>query len=149
MNPASGSNGIVAGSVSELLKTSDPSLLAGSDIASVVRLDDLAARLGRVDLLKLDVEGAEGLALDGGRDLIATHQPVVVMEYSPGLLQQVSGVSGAALITSMVDLGYSLQILTATGRVDVGRNTLAPDIYLTEQASDHLDLLFLPGNRSD
>jgi len=145
VNAASGSNGIVAGPVSELLRSSEPSLLAASDIASVVRLDDIAARLGGVDLVKLDVEGAEGLALDGGRDLMATLRPVVVMEYSPGLLQQVSGVSGQSLVASLVDMDYSMEILTVEGRIDVGRDISAPDSFLAEQGTDHLDLLFLPG----
>jgi len=148
VTPASGSNGIVAGPVSELLRSSEPSLLAASDIASVVRLDDIAARLGHVDLVKLDVEGAEGLALDGGRDLIATLRPVVVMEYSPGLLQQVSGVSGQSLVASLVDIDYSVEILTVEGRIDVGRDTSAPDSFLAEQGTDHLDLLFLPGGNA-
>jgi len=145
--PASGSNGIVAGSVSGLLQTTEISSLAASEVASVVRLDDIAAGLDRVDLLKLlklDVEGAEGLALDGGRTLLATHRPVVVMEYSPGLLQQVSKTSGVALIASLLDGGYTLQIIDEAGRVDVGDDISAPDRHLTTRRADHLDLLFLP-----
>jgi FkbM family methyltransferase len=45
-------------------------------------LDDLvdSAQLGRVDVIKCDVEGAELLVLAGGERVLTTHRPVVVIE---------------------------------------------------------------------
>ena len=44
----------------------------------VIRLDDL--RLGRCDLIKVDVEGMEYDVLEGGRETIARHHPVLFVE---------------------------------------------------------------------
>lgn len=48
----------------------------------VVSLDEFCARegLGRVDLVKMDVEGAERLALEGMQAVLARHRPVMVAE---------------------------------------------------------------------
>lgn len=50
------------------------------------RIDDFAERLhGRVDVIKIDVEGAEPLALRGARDVIRDNRDLsIVMEWSPG-----------------------------------------------------------------
>jgi FkbM family methyltransferase len=63
------------------------SLLPGSGRGEAQRvpsitLDDLAAGLGRrVDLIKMDIEGAELLAIEGGRRLLATSDaPAIIFE---------------------------------------------------------------------
>lgn len=47
--------------------------------AALVRLDDIG--LSRLDFLKLDVEGYECAALQGGHDLIQTQRPWIWVEY--------------------------------------------------------------------
>lgn len=49
-----------------------------------VRLDDLRPGLGRVDLLKIDVQGSEPRVLAGAAGTIARHRPVIVVEAVPG-----------------------------------------------------------------
>lgn len=50
------------------------------------KIDDLAERLGgRVDFIKIDVEGAEPLALRGAANVIRANRDLsIVMEWSPG-----------------------------------------------------------------
>jgi FkbM family methyltransferase len=48
------------------------------ETVEVRRLDDF--KFGQVDLIKIDVEGAEALVIAGGIDTIETHSPVVVFE---------------------------------------------------------------------
>lgn len=50
------------------------------------RLDDVVERegVGRVDLVKLDVEGAEVEVLEGGGETMANHRPAVVFEANEG-----------------------------------------------------------------
>ena len=54
-----------------------------------LRIDDLLPRLdGRVDFIKIDVEGAEPLALRGARETIKRNQQlIIVMEWSPGQIR--------------------------------------------------------------
>jgi FkbM family methyltransferase len=56
----------------------------GSLEVRVRRLDSL--ELPGVDFIKIDVEGYEGLVLDGARELIRRHHPTVFLELHPQLL---------------------------------------------------------------
>lgn len=48
------------------------------------RLDDLQEfqTLSKIDIIKIDVEGAELLVLEGSRDIILKHKPIIVFELS-------------------------------------------------------------------
>lgn len=65
--------------------------LAGAQMVKVPvgTLDEEWKRLGRPDvsLIKMDVEGAEGLVLDGGLELIDTCRPHVVLEWHADYLK--------------------------------------------------------------
>lgn len=69
-----------------------------------VRLDDVTRDLHRVDVVKVDVEGAEPLVLAGMVELVRRHRPDVVMEWSPD--QTVSaGFTQDELVARLADLG--------------------------------------------
>jgi hypothetical protein len=69
-------------------RTERPPVEEYRPIASV-RIDDLAGRLqGRVDIIKIDVEGAEPLVLAGARETIRGNRNLaIVMEWSPGQIE--------------------------------------------------------------
>jgi FkbM family methyltransferase len=56
-----------------------------TDGARAVTLDDHLAEAGvtRVDLIKIDVDGAECAVLRGAAGTLALHRPVIVMEWAP------------------------------------------------------------------
>lgn len=72
----------------------------------------------RIDLIKMDVEGAEAMVLRGGRELLMRDQPVIVSEFFPAWLRDVSGMSPDAFMASLKELGYRVFELTSQG---VGR----------------------------
>lgn len=76
-----------------------------------VTLDELLGDAPRVDLIKLDIEGAEARALAAARRTLAAHRPVIVTEFAPAALQSVSGVSGEAYLRQIVDARYELSVL--------------------------------------
>lgn len=49
--------------------------------ARKIRIDDMEIH-GRVDFIKIDIEGQEPFAFEGMSNLIHTHQPVVLLEFS-------------------------------------------------------------------
>lgn len=71
-----------------------------------VRLDDLLPRMdGRVDFLKIDVEGAEPLVFQGAQELVATNPGIrIVMEWSPGQIQA-AGFDVPAFVGSIAHMG--------------------------------------------
>jgi FkbM family methyltransferase len=60
-------------------------------VVPLARLDDLIA--APVDLIKLDIEGAEAMALVGATRLVATSRPLLTSEASAEMLTRVSGVT--------------------------------------------------------
>ncbi len=78
-------------------------------IVPMARLDDFA--LARVDLLKMDVEGAEGLLMQGARDLVARCRPVITAEFSDEMLTRISGMTGATFLGMFRELRYSVWLM--------------------------------------
>jgi FkbM family methyltransferase len=80
---------------------------AGSAEVALTTLDALASkyRLKRVDIMKLDLEGAEYRALSAARRLLARHRPLIISELSENsLLHQ--GASAAMLLQLFEDANY-------------------------------------------
>lgn len=74
----------------------------------ITTLDQLVADLGlpRVDVIKIDVEGAEQRVLAGGLKTISAHRPLIIFEMNcPALLS--SGGDPAAPWNTLAGLGYS------------------------------------------
>lgn len=71
-----------------------------------LRLDDLLGEMPRCDLIKLDIEGAEPLAMRGAVALLERHRPKVIMELNRDALAAVAGVSVGAMIELMTALDY-------------------------------------------
>jgi FkbM family methyltransferase len=68
----------------------------------------------RVDAVKMDVEGAEGLVLDGGETALA-HRPTLFAEFAPASLGAVSGITGAAFLRRLERMNYRLAIIPSNG----------------------------------
>jgi FkbM family methyltransferase len=84
-----------------------------TDIPTVV-LDELEWDR-RIDLIKIDVEGAEAMVLRGGRKLLARDRPVIVSELFPRWLRTVSGVSPDDYMDTLKEFGYRVFELTSGG----------------------------------
>jgi len=77
----------------------------------VVRLDDFMAGFERVDLIKLDVEGAELQVLRGAEQLIEMHRPAIVAEISDKRTQQF-GYWSWDIVAFLHERGYSFTKVT-------------------------------------
>lgn len=89
----------------------DPSVLATNDLVRMRRLDDLVGDLERLDLVKIDTEGAEGLVLAGAREALERHRPVLFFELSPHSLTATSGVEAADLLGELASMGYGFEVI--------------------------------------
>jgi FkbM family methyltransferase len=63
------------------------------------------SKVPKVDFIKIDVEGAEGKALQGGRAFLGTHLPILYLEVCPGWLKDF-GASPDSIEQQLRELGY-------------------------------------------
>jgi FkbM family methyltransferase len=81
-----------------------------SEAVAIATLDSLSIG-GPVRLIKIDVEGAEPLVLNGGRALLARDRPVILSEVFGAGLRQVSNMDVADYTELIADLGYRIHAL--------------------------------------
>lgn len=80
----------------------------------MVRLDDVIADR-RVDVIKVDIEGAEPLAMTGAERVLRAQRPIVVSEINPNALQLVSTTSAHDYVSRLKAFGYRCFELTPDG----------------------------------
>lgn len=90
----------------------------GWDQVTTRRLDDVVdeLKIQRVDLVKVDVEGAEASLLRGAVDVLRESTPVVLFEVYPAVARNM-GVSERAAWDLLVHHGYAFFALAGDGRV--------------------------------
>jgi FkbM family methyltransferase len=132
--------------------TSDPSedaaqLFAATTVPSVPL--DLLAPPGRtIDLVKVDVEGAEYNALLGASHMLARDMPRIISEFSPNLMPGISGIDGPEYLRWLFGLGYSVSIIAADGSsIPAGQNVDSVMAAHVNSGTDHIDLLAEPIRR--
>lgn len=109
-------------------------------IVPVRPLDDLLGHLDRVDLVKVDVEGAEGLVVDGAARVLGGLRPTLLCEFSPGSLLERSGRTGDRFVDQLIGLGYDVAQLTASGERVALADGAAAMAAQAAQGGTHIDL---------
>ncbi len=81
----------------------------GSEQVMTVCLDEyvVSHHIQRVDLLKIDVEGAELLVMDGAHETLQSHRPTILCEFNNEAHEQFGG-SSRQLWEKWMDYGYTL-----------------------------------------
>lgn len=82
--------------------------------AKVAALDDLVGD-NRIDVIKIDVEGAEPLAMNGAGKVLRRDRPIILSEINAGPMQQVSQVKAADYVRLLVSAGYDCRELQKSG----------------------------------
>ncbi|PWT80896.1 MAG: hypothetical protein C5B44_04675 [Acidobacteria bacterium] len=85
--------------------------LSYKETVPLKRLDDLLEdeRLKKVDIIKLDIEGAEFLALDGSSNTLRTSRPLLLLELFDGALRR-QGSSSAEVIRLLKSFDYEIYV---------------------------------------
>lgn len=133
-----GSNGGLLPNITDTL--SDPQCV----VVPTMPADDVF-RDQRVDFIKMDTEGAEGLIVAGASNLIQRDRPVVTSEFSPEMLARVSGVNPADYLKQFKQWGYRIAVLNRD--LDRGESEVADvDTFMSDFGPlGHMeDLVFLP-----
>src|SRR5207253_2873838 len=75
-----------------------------------IRVDDfLADKTDHVDVIKMDVEGAEALAVSGMKEILTTNRNVTVfLEYFPLLLEKMGSSTETYAKSLLSDFGFTV-----------------------------------------
>ncbi len=92
------------GAVSNLSEDHPPA--AGQEIIRTTTLDDAMGTLN-VDVIKIDVEGAEALVFRGASQILKG-RPIIFTEFFPGGIQTVSGSDPTSYLALFVNYNYSI-----------------------------------------
>ena len=88
----------------------DPSVIDPAlTIVPTIRFDDLD--IARVDVIKMDVEGAEPMVMQGAVAMIERDHPVIIFEFSCDMTQRVGGMAPREHLRFFEDHGYVLSII--------------------------------------
>jgi FkbM family methyltransferase len=101
----------------------------------VIALDDYAVRRP-VSFVKIDIEGAEPLAIRGARTLLAEDRPIILSELNPEALHHVSGYAPDQFVEEVERIGYVCMGLTSDGQVS--------PVRITAQDRLQRSVVFLP-----
>ncbi|MBS0221761.1 MAG: FkbM family methyltransferase [Proteobacteria bacterium] len=97
----------------------DDDTTVACESVTVETLDTLAERLElqRIDVLKIDVEGAELKLLAGGRSLLSQQRPILLIEANDEALKR-QGASAAALVELLLSLDYRIHVFGERGTIE-------------------------------
>ena len=121
------------------------SALLNARIVPCASLDSLIRPEQRIDLVKIDVDGAEYRAMLGCQGIIEHWRPAIISEFAPGLLPGISGIDGKGYLAWFGARDYDMSVIRPDGSVQpFGQNYDGVMQAYHQRAVDHIDLLALP-----
>jgi FkbM family methyltransferase len=128
----------------------EPSEMARLDdcLVSAMPLDRLIPGDCSIQVVKMDVEGAEYLALQGMKKTCSAHRPLLISEIAADFLRDVSKASLTEyLMALLVDEGYRLAIIGVDGTLHHYRRDIPALLVAYEKAPGMcLDIVAFPEN---
>lgn len=118
---------------------------SSATIVCQIALDSIFLDVERLDFIKIDVEGAEYIALKGLERTLERCRPKIVSEFSPGTMPGISGVTGKDYLEFLIQKAYQIGVIAPDGQIGRYHRTSAPILDAFQQSGvDHIDLLVLP-----
>lgn len=121
--------------------TQDPLLNMHFQPVPAVRLDDLFCNITRLDLIKMDIEGAEPLAIKGFEKTLLALRPKLFVEFNSDALQGVSKTSVAQLYGQLRSLEYEAYDFRAKETPTLISLSVIEELVETK---GYYDFLFMP-----
>lgn len=110
-----------------------------------VTLDQVLGDEPRIDLIKMDIEGAEGRALQGMHRVIQRCRPVIFTELNPSALQAVSSMTPEEYLNQLRAFDYVLCAIPRTAGQQTTAQSNAQIMHAwVDSKLDHVDLVAYP-----
>lgn len=109
-------------------------------------LDEMS--LPNVDVIKIDVEGAEYKVLKGGEALLSHSRPAIICEFSMEMINRVSGVAPADFLNWIMGMDYRIFILDRVSCKEVPIDSISTLFDCWGSPVRIEDLLFLPREKN-
>ena len=114
-------------------------------LAYAVRLDDALRDEGRIDVLKVDIDGHDYRAIRGGLGTLARTRPVVFAEFNPGTLRSFSEVEPTEYLKLFTALDYRITVLLRRREpIPCGQDAGRVMTALEATGLDQVDLMLTP-----
>jgi FkbM family methyltransferase len=130
------------GDAMTLAAPDDAAALTNATTVPSFKVDDLIPPDKKIDLVKIDVQGAEYNGLVGASELIKRCHPTIVSEFSPSMMPGISGVDGREYLRFLLGFGYKIAVIEGDGTLtECGTDAeRVMDAYLSSGV-DHIDIL--------
>jgi len=114
-------------------------------IVEAYPLDELLKDCSRIDIIKMDIEGAEARAWSGMKEIVQRFKPAIFLEFSPNLIRPTSHIEPATLLWNITNTGYDLSAIDfANGQlVTMATPEMVMDRW-ESSVENHIDLLAKP-----
>lgn len=121
------------------------STLESRTLVRSVVLDEVLHNVERIDLIKIDIEGAEFRALEGANNIIQRHRPIILSEFSPPALQNVSRVSGEKYLQKLTLERYYISVIEGSERLTECADDIDKVMKIFDHhQSSHIDIIAYP-----
>lgn len=108
-------------------------------------LDAVLPKTRRINLVKIDAEGAELNALIGMSETLRRDRPVIISEFSPGALPGISNCSGPEYLNFFLDQSYQIALIEENGfERQLGTDVGAVMSAYGRSGRDHIDIICQP-----
>ena len=130
------------GDAMTLATPDDAAALTNATTVPSFRVDDLIPREKKIDLVKIDVQGAEYNAVLGASELIKRWHPTIVSEFSPSMMPGISGVDGGEYLRFLLGFGYKIAVIEGDGTLrECGTDAASVMNAYTSRGVDHIDII--------
>jgi FkbM family methyltransferase len=115
-------------------------------LVQAVVADELLDSEPRLDMVKMDIEGYETLALRGLDRTIKKHKPVIITEFSPWHIKHRCGVDPQGYLMQISEYGYNLSMIEPSGTIRSASSaeSLMDYWHSFNSETQHLDLIAHP-----
>lgn len=134
------------GNITEIDPNIDITHLLSTNLVRAVKLDNTLIDVNKIGVIKIDIEGAEYLALKGASKLLRKHKPKIFSEFSPPALKSISKVSPEDYLDLLlIDETYNISVLTQNEEIiDCGRDKNEVIKHFDKASIDHIDIMAYP-----